>query len=85
MKHIIGRYMLMLGLAAAGLVWNGEIWPTSHGNMIATAEAVVGQTGDTGQLCRCGPALHRRGRSTGCGCAGVGLGAGLRPRTEADP
>jgi hypothetical protein len=34
MKHVIGRYILIFSLAAAGWLWNGEIWPT-------TAEAVV--------------------------------------------
>lgn len=42
MKHIIGKCMLMFGLAAALWAWNGEIRPTSLGSLIATAEAVVG-------------------------------------------
>jgi hypothetical protein len=41
MKHIIGRYMIIMGLAVAGLIWNGEIQPIS-GGLMATAEAVVG-------------------------------------------
>ncbi len=43
MTPMIRRFVLMLGLAAALWAWNGEIWPTSQGNMIATAEAVVGR------------------------------------------
>jgi len=42
MKHMIGKCMLMLGLAAALWAWSGEIRPTSLGSLIATAEAVVG-------------------------------------------
>lgn len=42
MKRNIGRIMLIIVLAAAGWVWNGEIKPTSE-NLIATAEAVVGR------------------------------------------
>jgi len=42
MRHVVGRYILILGLAAAGLAWNGEIWPTPNRSVVATAEAVVG-------------------------------------------
>ena len=42
MRHIIGRYILIIGLTAAGLVWNGEIRPTS-GCLVTTAEAVIGR------------------------------------------
>jgi hypothetical protein len=41
MKHIIGRYMIITGLAVAGLIWNGEIRPIP-GDLLGTAEAVVG-------------------------------------------
>jgi hypothetical protein len=41
MKHVIGRYILIFSLAAAGWLWNGEIGPTSNGCLVATAEAVV--------------------------------------------
>ena len=41
MKHIIVRYIIIMGLAVAGLIWNGEIRPIS-GGLMATAEAVVG-------------------------------------------
>lgn len=42
MIHIIGRLILILGLAVAGLIWNGEIRPPS-GDLVTTAEAVVGR------------------------------------------
>jgi hypothetical protein len=42
MTHVARRYVLICGLAAAGWLWNGDIWPTSHGGFVATAEAVVG-------------------------------------------
>jgi hypothetical protein len=42
MKHIIiGRYIIIMGLAVAGLIWNGEIRSIS-GDLMSTAEAVVG-------------------------------------------
>jgi hypothetical protein len=42
MTHATRRYVLMFGLATAGWLCNGEIGPTSHGGLVATAEAVVG-------------------------------------------
>lgn len=42
MTHIIGKFLLMLSLAAAGWLWNGEIQPTLHGDLAVIAEAVVG-------------------------------------------
>ena len=44
MIRIIIRSLLILGLVAGGLVWNGEIWSVSP-SLIATAEAVVGRPG----------------------------------------
>jgi hypothetical protein len=41
MKKTIGRYMIIMGLVVAGLIWNGEIRPISR-DLIGTAEAVVG-------------------------------------------
>lgn len=43
MRHIIGRFILILGLIAAGLVWNGEIRPRSDEGLISSAQAVVGR------------------------------------------
>ena len=43
MNHILCRYVLILGLAVAGWLWNGEIRPTSAGVLVATAEAVIGR------------------------------------------
>lgn len=43
MRHAIYRYLLILVLVAAGLAWNGDIRPTSHGCLISTAEAIVGR------------------------------------------
>ena len=43
MKHIIGRYLLILALVAAGLFWNGDIPPSSNGGLVASLEARVGR------------------------------------------
>jgi hypothetical protein len=74
MKHIIGRYILILGLAAAGWVWNGEIRPTFDGNLLATAEAVVGAPATPVSY-----AGVARRSTVGAGAPGVGVtpGAGV--------
>jgi hypothetical protein len=42
MKHVGRRSVLMLGLATAGWLWNGEVWPTITGGLVASVEAFVG-------------------------------------------
>jgi hypothetical protein len=42
MTHIIGKTMLILSLAAAGWIWDGEMQLTLQGVFVPTAEAVVG-------------------------------------------
>lgn len=42
MIRITRRTVLIFCLAAAGWIWNGEIRPTTHGGLVATAEAYIG-------------------------------------------
>jgi hypothetical protein len=42
MTHFIGKCLIILGLVAAGCLWNGEIQPTLRGDLVSIAEAVVG-------------------------------------------
>ena len=72
MKHIIGRYILILGLVAAGLVWSGEIWPTLNGSLITTAEAVVGAPATPVSY-----AGVARRSTVGAGAPGVGVTPGV--------
>jgi hypothetical protein len=72
MKHMIGRYILIISLAAAGLVWNGEIWSTSHGGLVATAEAVVGAPATPVSY-----AGVARRSTVGAGAPGVGVTPGV--------
>ena len=72
MKHVIGKYVLIIGLAAAGLVWNGEIWSTSHGSLVATAEAVVGAPATPVSY-----AGVARRSTVGAGAPGVGVTPGV--------
>jgi hypothetical protein len=71
MKHFIGKCMLILGLAAVGLVWSGEIWPTSNGSLISTAEAVVGAPATPVSY-----AGVARRSTVGAGAPGVGVAPG---------
>jgi hypothetical protein len=43
MRHIIGRFLLIVALVAAGLAWNGELRPTSTDSLVTTVEARVGR------------------------------------------
>jgi hypothetical protein len=72
MKHVIGRYILILGLAAAGWFWNGEIWPTLHGDLVATAEAIVGRPATPVSY-----AGVARRSTVGAGAPGVGVTPGV--------
>ena len=72
MKHDMCRYILILVLAAAGLVWNGEIWPTSNGYLVNTAEAVVGAPATPVSY-----AGVARRSTVGVGAPGVGVAPGV--------
>ena len=43
MTHVTRRYVLVIGLAAAGWFWNGEILPIFDGDLMTTAEARIGR------------------------------------------
>ena len=64
--------MLMLGLFAAGLVWNGEIWPTPNKGIITTAVAVVGAPATPVSY-----AGVARRSTVGVGAPGVGVTPGV--------
>jgi hypothetical protein len=72
MIHVTRRYVLILGLAAAGWVWNGDIWTTSHGGLVATAEAVIGAP-----VTPVSYAGVARRSTVGAGAPGVGAAPGV--------
>jgi len=72
MTPMIRKYALVLGLATALWAWNGEIWPISQGNMIATAEAVVGRPATPVSY-----AGVARRSTVGAGAPGVGVTPGV--------
>jgi hypothetical protein len=71
MKHFIGKCMFVLVLVAIGLVWSGEIWSTSNGSLISTAEAVVGAPATPVSY-----AGVARRSTVGAGAPGVGVAPG---------
>lgn len=72
MTHVTRRYVLILGLAAVGWLWSGEIWPTLHGGLVATAEAVVGRPATPVSY-----AGVARRSTVGAGAPGVGVTPGV--------
>lgn len=89
MTHATRSYVLMVGLAAAGWLCNGEIWPTSQGGLVATAEAVVGRPATPVSY-----AGVARRSTVGVGAPGVGVtpgvgvgapGVGIAPANRGGP
>jgi len=72
MNHILCRYVLILGLAVAGWLWNGEIRPTSEGFLGAVAEAVIGRPATPVSY-----AGVARRSTVGVGAPGVGVSPGV--------
>lgn len=72
MKHIIVRYIIIMGLAVAGLIWNGEIRPTSEG-LVTTVEAVVGRPATPVSYAGVARRTTVRVATPGVGAPGVGV------------
>jgi len=72
MRHIIAKCMIIIGLAAAGLIWNGQIWPASSGGAVNIAEAVIGAPATP--VSYAGVARHS---TVGAGAPGVGVKPGV--------
>ena len=77
MKHITRRYVLMFGMFAAGCVWNGEICPTSHVELAATAEAFVGAPRTPVSYAGVARRTTVRAVTPGVGAPGVGVTPGV--------
>ena len=72
MKHKLVRYLLVLGWAVAGWLWNGEIRQFSEGGLVAVAEAVVGRPATPVSY-----AGVARRSTVGVGAPGVGVAPGV--------
>ena len=77
MKHVKRRYILIVCLAVAGWFWNGEIRPTFHGTLGATAEAVVGRPATPVSYAGVARRTTVRVATPGVGAPGVGVTPGV--------
>ena len=71
MNRIVVKFLLMLGLMAAGLAWNGDLRPASMG-LLSTAEAVFGAPATPVSY-----AGVARRSIVGAGAPGVGVAPGI--------
>ena len=76
MKHLICRYILMLGVVAVGLAWGGEINPNSEDFPVTIAEARAGRPATPVSY-----AGVARRTTVGAGAPGVGA----RPANRGGP
>jgi hypothetical protein len=72
MTHRIGKYALIISMAVAGWLWNGEIRPTFDGDLVAIAEAVIGAPATPVSY-----AGVARRSTVGAGAPGVGVAPGV--------
>ena len=72
MTHVKRRYVLAIGLAAAGWLWNGEILPIFDGDLVSTAEARIGRPATPVSY-----AGVARRSTVGAGAPGVGVSHGV--------
>ena len=72
MMKVICRYFLILSLALAAWVWNGEILPHFQVGFITTAEAVVGRPATPVSYAGVARRTTVRVATPGVGAPGVG-------------
>jgi hypothetical protein len=72
MTHFTRKVLLMFVVAAAGWVCNGKISPTSPGDLMASAEAIIGAP-----LTPVSYAGVARRSTVGVGAPGVGVAPGV--------
>ena len=76
MKSILFKILLVSGLTAIGLIWNGDIRPNEHG-FIATAEAVRGRPATPVSYAGVARRTTVRVATPGVGAPGVGATPGV--------
>ena len=72
MNRVSGRCLVVLGVVAAGVVWNGEVRLHSGCGLVSTAEAVVGRPATPVSY-----AGVARRSTVGAGAPGVGVSPGV--------
>ncbi|MCU0835498.1 MAG: hypothetical protein MUC77_13885 [Chromatiaceae bacterium] len=82
MTHKILRTLVVLALASAGWLFNGQIGPGPQGGLMATAEAVVGRPATPVSYAGVARRTTARAVTPGVGYGGVGgpaSGVGVLP------
>lgn len=77
MTHIMAKCVLILSLAAAGWLWNGDIPQTLHGDLVCIAEAVVGAPATPVSYAGVARRTTVRVVTPGVGAPGVGVAPGV--------
>ena len=77
MKNVTRKLMLMLGLAAAFWVWNGELCPTLRGDLVDSAEAFIGRPRTPVSYAGVARRTTVRVATPGVGAPGVGVTPGV--------
>jgi len=89
MMKLICRYLLIVSLAIAAWVWSGEIDTLFHGELVASAKAVIGRPATPVSY-----AGVARRSTVGVGAPGVGVmpgvgvgapGVGVEPMNRGGP
>jgi hypothetical protein len=73
MIKVICKYVLMLGLSIFAWAWNGEIETFSHGDLVASAKAVVGRPATPVSYAGVARRTTVRMATPGLGAPGVGV------------
>ena len=71
------RYVLIFSLAVAGWVCNGEIGPTAHSGLVATADARLGRPATPVSYAGVARRTTVRVATPGAGAPGVGVAPGV--------
>jgi len=77
MTHIIAKCALILSLAAAGWLWNGDIQSIWHGDLVGIAEAVVGAPATPVSYAGVARRTTVRAVTPGVGAPGAGVAPGV--------
>jgi hypothetical protein len=77
MTHLMSKCVLILSLAAAGWLWNGDIPQTLDGDLVPIAEAVVGAPATPVSYAGVARRTTVREVTPGIGAPGVGVAPGV--------
>lgn len=77
MKHVIRKSLLILSLAVAGWLWNGDIQRMLHGDLVCIAEAVVGAPATPVSYAGVARRTTVKAATPGVGAPGVGVAPGV--------